>query len=135
MTKFSGKYINSLTRHNIPHKVSLSQAEYCLFSCAPVKISQNSAAWIKLCSFQISPLCRIRSKGPFHRIAASNQLSCLTSLLQNFPLIEPKSERRVARQWLPDDFQRDTMRRQQRRCVKSPLEMSGPRALLWPTGL
>lgn len=38
-------------------------------------------------------------KGPFQHVAAFNELSCLTSLLENFSLTEPRSERSSARQW------------------------------------
>ena len=55
-------------------------------------LKRRIGAQSTLCSFQIRPLCPGEIKKTFQHVAAFNELSCLTSLLENFSLIEPGSE-------------------------------------------
>lgn len=81
---------------------------YIYFSFSPRLCMSNDQVNAALYSSDptllFSDFTIVRSKGSFHRNAAPNELSCLTSLPDNFSLIEPKSEQRLARQWLPGDF-------------------------------
>lgn len=86
------KYINRYIYYSFPPRLCLSNDQVNAALC-------SSDRTLLFSDFTI-----VRSKGSFHRSTAPNELSCLTSLPDNFSLIEPKSEQRLARQWLPDDF-------------------------------
>lgn len=102
---------------------------FLLCRCGPVKRQGVNAVHCCLkhtLLFSNFTIVRWRDqKGPFQHVAAFNELSCLTSLLENFSLIEPRSERSLVRQWGRTTFTA-TQWRGNKDVVSNPSRDAGP---------